>query len=94
MSDPNTVGLACSFIIGVHGEPPWEGFEQPCGQRRGTMRDPRQNRYDVGLCPRHMAVVVAALGMTDERQDSIASDMIDPDYVHDEIDPRGVGGDR
>lgn len=24
-------------------------------------------------------------------QGSIATDMIDPDYAHDEIDPRGVG---
>jgi hypothetical protein len=56
MSDPSSVGLGCSFIVGVHGEPPWEGFEQPCGQYRGTAKDPRQERYDVGLCPRHAAI--------------------------------------
>ncbi len=60
MSDPGTLGLACSFIVGVHGDPPWSGFEQPCGRTRGTTKDPRQERYDVGLCPEHMETVAEA----------------------------------
>ncbi len=49
--------LACSFIVGVHGEGSWQGFEKPCGRTRGTTKDPRQERYDVGLCPQHQKVV-------------------------------------
>ncbi len=42
--------------------------------------------YDFG---RAIDAIVAALGGNNEG--SVASDMIDPDYVRDEIDPRGIG---
>ena len=53
MSNPTTVGLPCSFIVGIHETGCWKGFEMPCGRIYGTMKDPRSERYDDGLCPRH-----------------------------------------
>lgn len=49
MSDPKTLGVGCSFEIS-------EGFW--CGNQNGTRKDPRQERYDIGLCPRHMRQVL------------------------------------
>ena len=65
MGDPR-FALACSFIVGIHGEGSWQGFEKPCGQIQGTTKDPRQERYDVGLCPQHQKVVAA---LTEEDND-------------------------
>ena len=49
--------LDCSFVIGTHDAGTWKGHPKLCGRRRGTRKDPRQERYDVGLCPEHMETV-------------------------------------
>ena len=61
MSDPSTTGLPCGFIVGIHTEGAWKGFEKPCGYQYGTVKDPRSERYDDGLCRTHLAVVLDAL---------------------------------
>lgn len=66
MSDPSTLGLPCGFIVGMHTEDPWKGFEKPCGRKQGTMKDPRSERYDDGLCPTHMALVMQQLEEADQ----------------------------
>ena len=50
--------LECSYVVGTHDKGPWEGHPLMCGVTRGTRKDPRQERYDVGLCLRHMREVV------------------------------------
>jgi hypothetical protein len=59
MSSSATLGLPCRFIVGIHEHGVWKGFEMPCGRTRGTMKDPRSERYDDGLCPTHWQVVFA-----------------------------------
>ena len=49
MADPKTTGLGCSVLLDVNPD----GRPVYCGVERGTKRDPRQERYDVGLCPKH-----------------------------------------
>lgn len=61
MSYPSTTGLPCRFIVGVHTEGSWQGHPKPCGMKRGTIKDPRSERYDDGLCPTHLALVVQQL---------------------------------
>ncbi len=53
--------LSCGFIVGMHTEGSWKGFEKPCGDDWATVKDPRSERYDDGLCPKHLAVVLAEL---------------------------------
>jgi len=49
----------CSYVVGRHDGGSWAGYDKPCGSRYGQIRkDPRQDRYDVALCEKHLAIVL------------------------------------
>ena len=50
----------CSYIVGVNTGT-WAGWDKPCGWDDGVRRDPRQERYDIVLCRRHLPIVEAEL---------------------------------
>lgn len=59
MADAKTLGLGCSFVVGEMPDgSAFAGHPRYCGRQDGTRKDPRQERYDIGLCPRHWAIEI------------------------------------